>query len=150
MKLYGIWHPEKGWWYRDWVAWHTTDHALAEAQCELVRTDWRYSRIRLEREWQVREFGEWAVTQLPEESPWIDVRVELPPGGHVVVVMNPAWKEGPCLGRLFRAGVPHVIPDAWDIQPFWESRYTIEARRSPKVPTHWMPLPIIPEDIERP
>ena len=42
-KLYGIWSPSKGWWYTQWLVFHTDNYAIALAQLDVVQRN--FARI---------------------------------------------------------------------------------------------------------
>jgi len=64
--IYGLWHPERGWWWNYMTVWTTPDRLIALAQCDMVRR----GPIGLtvpDNNWVVRSLLNWEVGEGPEK-----------------------------------------------------------------------------------
>jgi len=63
---YGLWHPERGWWWSYMTVWTTTHHQIALAQCEMVQRGAIGLNVPDNR-WRIRPLLNWSIKLSTEE-----------------------------------------------------------------------------------
>ncbi len=64
--IYGLWHPERGWWWCYMVVWTTPNRLIALVQCDMVRRG-VIGSIKPDDKWLVRSLLNWEVSEGPEK-----------------------------------------------------------------------------------
>ena len=64
--MYGLWHPEKGWWWSYMTVWATENRHIALAQCSMVRGG-RMGGAPVDNGWKVRSLLNWEISEGPEK-----------------------------------------------------------------------------------